>query len=182
MSNRYEEITFLREMQVILIPDGIPHTIAEGTLGWITQVLGGNFTVQLTSGRLVRVPAADAQAIGQTLAPPVEIPKTPEGDLAPEAVWGVLRSCYDPEIPMDIVELGLVYGLEMRKIDAGIHIAIQLTLTAPGCGMGQVLKDDVESKVKELPGGAGVEVELVFEPPWSPELMSEAARLELGMF
>lgn len=182
MSSRYEEITFRRETQVILIPDGVTHIISEGTLGWITQVLGGNFTVQLTSGRLVRVATADAEAIGQEPVQTPEIPRTAEGDLAPEAVWAVLRSCYDPEIPMDIVELGLVYGLEMRKVDAGIDIAIQLTLTAPGCGMGQVLKDDVESKIKELPGVASVDVELVFEPPWSPELMSEAARLELGMF
>ena len=181
MASRYEEITFQRETQVIQIPDGLPHTIAEGTLGWITQVLGGNFTVQLTSGRLVRVAAAEAEAIGQRVAEIVEVARTSTGELAPEAVWTVLRSCYDPEIPMDIVELGLVYGLEMHKVDDGVRVAIQLTLTAPGCGMGQVLKDDVEAKVKELPSVVEVEVEIVFEPPWSPDLMSEAARLELGM-
>jgi probable FeS assembly SUF system protein SufT len=184
MSARYEEVTFLRDTEVVLVPDGIAHTVTEGTIGWITQVLGGNFTVQLTSGRLVRVNAADAPAIGQEAPPPSPEPaRTPEGDLAPEAVWEVLHTCYDPEIPMDIVELGLVYGLELRKAEeGGVDVAIELTLTAPGCGMGQILKDDVDQKIRSLPGVHAVEVDLVFEPPWSPDLMSEAARLELGMF
>ncbi len=183
MSARYEEIAFLRDTEVILVPDGTPHPVQEGTIGWITQVLGGNFTVQLTSGRLVRVAAADAPAIGREPPPPAPEPaRSADGELAPEAVWEVLRNCYDPEIPANIVDLGLVYGLTLRRVEAGVAVEVQLTLTAPGCGMGQVLKDDVEARVRELPGVAEVQVELTFDPPWSPDLMSEAARLDLGMF
>jgi probable FeS assembly SUF system protein SufT len=183
MSGRYEEITFLRDTEVILVPDGTPHTVQEGTIGWITQVLGGNFTVQLTSGRLVRVAATDAPAIGQEPPPaPPEPARTEDGELAPEAVWDVLRDCYDPEIPANIVDLGLIYGLALRRVEGGVAVDVELTLTAPGCGMGQVLKDDVERRVRALPGVKEVAVELVFDPPWSPDRMSEAARLDLGMF
>lgn len=182
MGHRYDEVTFQRETSVILIPDGVSHLIQEGTIGWVTQVLGGNFTVQLTSGRLVRVNAKDAEAIGLDPVPLPEVQRTDDGHIAPETVWEILRSCYDPEIPMNIVELGLIYGLEMRKGESGTCVDVQLTLTAPGCGMGQVLKDDVEGRIGALPGIESVAVELVFDPPWSPERMTEAARLELGMF
>jgi probable FeS assembly SUF system protein SufT len=182
-----DEVTFQREVQVVLIPDGVPQLLPEGTRGWITQVLGGNYTVQLETGRLVRVGADDADAIGHK---PVDDPTIdPDAPVTPERVWDALRSCYDPEIPLNIVELGLIYELTLREHrdesgspGEGVDVDITMTLTAPGCGMGQVLADDVQSKIKALPGVVGVAVNLTFDPPWGPERMSEAGRLELGMF
>jgi probable FeS assembly SUF system protein SufT len=178
-----DEVTFQREVQVVLIPDGVPQLLPEGTRGWITQVLGGNYTVQLETGRLVRVGADDADAIGRS---PVDAPSIdPDAPVTPERVWDALRSCYDPEIPLNIVELGLIYELVLREAQAGgpgVDVDITMTLTAPGCGMGQVLADDVQAKVRALPGVSQVAVNLTFDPPWGPERMSEAGRLELGMF
>lgn len=177
---RAEEVTFQREAQVVLIPDGIQQLLPEGTRGWVTQVLGGNYTVQLETGRLVRVSADEADAIGRQIATSVAEDGRP---LTPEKVWDALRQCYDPEIPLNIVELGLIYELALREHPGGgIDVDITMTLTAPGCGMGQVLADDVHAKVKGLPGVEDVKVDLTFDPPWSTDRMSEEARLELGMF
>jgi len=182
MAHRMEEVTFQRDAEVILIPDGYPQVLPEGTRGWVTQVLGGNFTVQLETGRLVRLSADDAEAIGKE----AEITTSafdPSAEVSEDDVWSQLRTCYDPEIPLDIVELGLVYGLELTGLeDGGVDASITMTLTAPGCGMGQVLADDVQAKVEALPGVRRAAVELTFDPPWSPERMSEEGRLELGMF
>lgn len=182
---QWDEVTFAREVEVVLIPDGVSQALPEGTRGWITQVLGGNCTVQLETGRLVRVSARDGDAIGRESVPSEAV--DPGAPLTPERVWEVLRTCYDPEIPLDIVELGLVYELALRQHPeddgrSGTDVLVTMTLTAPGCGMGQVLADDVQSKLRELPGVADVKVDLTFDPPWSPERMSEAGRLELGMF
>ncbi|MCA9493496.1 MAG: DUF59 domain-containing protein [Myxococcales bacterium] len=179
---QWDEIVFGRDTAVVLIPDGVEQEIPEGTRGWITQVLGGNYTVQLETGRLVRVSAADAEAIGQEseALPGADA----EGPLTPERVWDVLSTCYDPEIPLNIVELGLIYELALkpREGDDKIDVVVTMTLTAPGCGMGQVLTDDVTDKLTRLPGTGEVSVELTFDPPWGPERMSEEGRLELGMF
>lgn len=176
-----EEVSFLRETQVVLIPDGLTQILPEGTRGWITQVLGGNYTVQLETGRLVRVGTHDADAIGRETAAATEDADAP---LTPERVWDILRTCYDPEIPLNIVELGLIYELMLKEHEGGegVDVEIIMTLTAPGCGMGQVLADDVQSKVRSLSGVVDVKVELTFEPPWGPDRMSEEGRLELGMF
>jgi probable FeS assembly SUF system protein SufT len=178
-----EEVTFLREARVVLIPDGVPQVLPEGTRGWITQVLGGNYTVQLETGRLVRVGSDDADAIGRE--GPSAASADADGPVTPEKVWEVLRTCYDPEIPLNIVELGLIYELMIKEHAGegdGVDVEITMTLTAPGCGMGQILADDVQSKVRALSGVADVKVELTFDPPWSPDRMSEEGRLELGMF
>jgi probable FeS assembly SUF system protein SufT len=181
MAHRMEEVTFVRDADVVLIPDGYSQLLPEGTRGWVTQVLGGNFTVQLETGRLVRLAASDADAIGkESELDTVDV--DPDAPVDDDQVWSVLRTCYDPEIPLDIVELGLVYGLEIEPSDEGTDVAITMTLTAPGCGMGQVLADDVQAKVESLPGVRAARVELTFDPPWSPERMSEEGRLELGMF
>jgi probable FeS assembly SUF system protein SufT len=179
---QWEEITFARDTEVVLIPDGTPQTLPEGTRGWITQVLGGNFTLQLETGRLVRVNSGDADAIGQSGAAATSI--DPDAPVTAERVWEALRTCYDPEIPLNIVELGLIYELALRKQTEGerIDVDVTMTLTAPGCGMGQVLTDDVTSKLRGLPGVGEVKVDLTFDPPWGPERMSEEGRLELGMF
>lgn len=182
MSYTMEEVSFTRDCDVVMIPDGFEVPVAQGTVGWVTQVLGGNYTVQLDTGRLVRVSAADADAIGKE-PEGLEVLER-DGPVTEEAVWDVLRTCYDPEIPLDIVELGLVYACSVRDLEGGEGKAVDvvMTLTAPGCGMGQVLADDVERRVKMLSGVEMAHVELVFEPPWSPERMSEAGRLELGFF
>ncbi len=179
---QWDEIRFSRDTTVVLIPDGVSQELPEGTRGWITQVLGGNYTVQLETGRLVRVSSTDADAIGQQRE--VTPGEAEGGPLTPEKVWEVLRTCYDPEIPLNIVELGLIYELQLKQREADdlVDVVVTMTLTAPGCGMGQVLTDDVTSKLKGLPGTGEVLVELTFDPPWGPERMSEEGRLELGMF
>jgi len=180
-----EEVVFGGETTVIQIPDGTPLDVPGGTRGWVMQVLGGNFTVRLETGHLVRVEGRDAEVIGRE---PPEGPQLGHGaDGKPleieEAVWVQLRTCFDPEIPVNIVDLGLVYGLDIQDGDENKKkISVTMTLTAPGCGMGQVLKDDVEAKVRELPGVSEALVDLTFDPPWTPERMSEEARLELGFY
>lgn len=177
-----EEVTLRREVSAVLIPDGVQQMLPEGTRGWITQVLGGNYTVQLETGRLVRINSEDADAIGKSKETIEQA--DPGAPVTPERVWDTLRTCYDPEIPLNIVELGLIYELVLREAaeGQGVDVDITMTLTAPGCGMGQVLADDVQSKVKALPGVSAVAVNLTFDPPWGPDRMSEEGRLELGMF
>lgn len=179
---QWDEVTFARDTEVVLIPDGTSQVLPEGTRGWVTQVLGGNYTIQLETGRLVRVNAADAAAIGREGE--VASAADPNAPLTADRVWDALRTCYDPEIPLNIVELGLVYELSLRgrPEDPRIDVDVTMTLTAPGCGMGQVLTDDVTGKLKALPGVGDVKVDLTFDPPWGPERMSEEGRLELGMF
>ncbi|MFT4622595.1 MAG: putative FeS assembly SUF system protein SufT [Myxococcota bacterium] len=176
-----DEVSFARAVEVILIPDGDRVPVAEGTRGWVTQVLGGNYTVQLTTGRLVRVSAEDADAIGHaasTIAPAAAY--DPDAEVTAEMVWDQLRTCFDPEIPANIVDLGLIYDCVVREAETGRVVDIVMTLTAPGCGMGQVLADDVKAKVEALPGVKEAVVELTFDPPWDMDRMSEEARLELG--
>ncbi len=175
-----DEVTFSRDADVVLIPDGYTIPVAASTRGWVTQVLGGNYTVQLTTGRLVRVAAANADAIGQ-LVEEVIAPQTDPGAVVSEAmVWDQLRQCFDPEIPANVVDLGLIYACILHPTASGTTVEVQMTLTAPGCGMGQVLTDDVKTRVERLPGVVEARVELTFDPPWTMDLMSEEARLELG--
>jgi probable FeS assembly SUF system protein SufT len=178
-----EPVEFAYESSVVQIPDGTPLVVPVGTRGAIIQVLGGNFTVRLDTGHLVRVSGQDAGAIGR------EVPEEARGPSAggdvEDQVWAQLRTCFDPEIPVNIVDLGLIYGLAVQDAatEPGAKVVkITMTLTAPGCGMGQVLKDDVESKVRAIPGVIDAQVELTFEPPWGPDRMTEEAQLELGFY
>jgi probable FeS assembly SUF system protein SufT len=176
-----EPVTFERDVEVVLIPDGYAITVLVGTRGHITQVLGGNWTVQLDTGRLVRVASSDGDALGKA----VSAQPTPDADqvLSEELIWERLRRVFDPEIPVNIVDLGLIYRLFLADVDGGgKKLEVTMTLTAPGCGMGQVLAEDVERTARALPGVEQVEVDVVFDPPWSPDMMTEEARLELGMF
>ncbi|MCC6621454.1 MAG: putative Fe-S cluster assembly protein SufT [Deltaproteobacteria bacterium] len=177
-----DAIELARELSVIQIPDGTPLVVPAGTRGYVMQLLGGNFTVRLETGHLVRVNGADAEAIGRT--PPAGPTSAVGGDDLESQVWAQLRTCFDPEIPVNIVDLGLIYGLEVSDDEArgGKIVSVTMTLTAPGCGMGQVLKDDVESKVRGLPGVVEARVELTFDPPWGPDKMTEEAQLELGFY
>ena len=183
MASATTEVTFAREVRVVLIPDGESVPVAEGVRGWVLHSLGGHHTVQLTTGRLVRVDAADGDAIGMEVEEIAEVaPVDLDGDVCLEDIWGALTQIYDPEIPQDIVALGLIYDVAMRPLDRGHHVDVVMTLTAPGCGMGQVLVDDVRRAVSVLPGVAVVEVALTFDPPWTHDRMSEEARLSLGYF
>ena len=179
-----EQVTTSRETRGIQIPDGTPVTVPAGTSVRVAQALGDTYTLVLPWGAMVRIEARDADAIGKE-PPAAGTSAEPEGvpaDLE-ERVWAQLRTCYDPEIPVNIVDLGLIYDCTLEGEEGGPRRAhVKMTLTAPGCGMGQVLADDVKRKLEGLPGIEGAEVEVVFDPAWNPNMMTEAARLQLGMF
>ena len=182
MYGQSEPVTLARDVKAVVIPAGDETTLAAGRTGFITQALGGSFTVYM-DGNLFRISGADADALGK--APrraPVLPPGATDADVE-QLVWDQLRTCFDPEIPINIVDLGLVYEcrLEPRE-DGARRVKVKMTLTAPGCGMGQVLADDVKRKLEGLPGIATADVEVVFDPPWNPNMMTEAAKLQLGMW
>ncbi|MCB1555092.1 MAG: putative Fe-S cluster assembly protein SufT [Xanthomonadales bacterium] len=181
-SRSSEPVRFERDCDVIMVPQGESVTLPAGSVGYITQALGGSFTV-FVEGNLFRVAGKDADAIGKE---PVEPPALQEGasdDDVEVLAWRQLRTCYDPEIPINVVELGLVYRCVVVPQESGQRrIEVEMTLTAPGCGMGEVLVDDVRSKLELIPTVIEADVELVFDPPWNQSMMSEAARLETGMF
>ena len=182
MSRRRESVIVRRPVTVELVPHGTPFELEPGTLAEVTQALGSNFTLHV-DGQLVRLKGADADAIGKPV--PQQIAATDaNGEPIPleTQVREVLKTCYDPEIPVDIVELGLIYGCELTPMESGRQrVAIQLTLTAPGCGMGDALGNEVAEKVLALEGVGEVTVDLVFDPPWDRSRMSEEAMLQLGM-
>ena len=182
MYNHTSEPThFERDCDVVMIPAGDELTMPAGTVGYITQALGGSFTV-FVDGNLFRVAGHDADAIGKELVAPPSLPDDATDDDVEILVWRQLKSCFDPEIPVNIVELGLIYSCVLSRGDDGQRIVqIDMTLTAPGCGMGDILVDDVRSKVEIIPTIARVEVDLVFDPPWNHTMMSDVARLETGM-
>jgi probable FeS assembly SUF system protein SufT len=168
-----------RAVEAIEIPAGYWVTLAEGTPFRVVQALGDTYTLVVDEGFMVRVAAEDADALG--LEPPAPAAPAPDAPLEAQ-VWDQLRRCYDPEIPASIVDLGLVYGCRVEPLADGRHrVTVALTLTAPGCGMGDVLCDDVRRRLRRLPGVAEVEVEVVLDPPWDPSRMTEAARLQLGL-
>ena len=161
-----------------LVPVGTPITIPKDNFVTITQSLGGNYTVTY-NGNMVRVDGTDAAALG--LEPEVLEFDAPDGDdILEDQVWQALKTVYDPEIPVDLVNLGLIYKVELDQ--AAKRVSIEMTLTAPGCGMGPVLVGDVEYRVAQVPNVESVQVELVFDPPWSRDMMSEEAQLETGLF
>jgi probable FeS assembly SUF system protein SufT len=179
-----DEIIIKRDCEAVLIPHGSKITIHAGEPVVITQSLGGSFTV-LIHGNMARIDARDADALGHTppAAKPVENPSSPESAaVSEEQIMAQLRTCFDPEIPVNIVDLGLVYDLQILRLPAGgSRVEIKMTLTAPGCGMGPVLQQDVESKVSTIPGVTEAAVHLVWDPPWNREMLSETAKLELGL-
>ncbi len=166
-----------RTVNARLVPTGDPLTIPDGAFVTLTQSLGGTYTV-VFNGNMARIDAADADALGFT--PEVlEFPEPANGKVDPTQVDSALASVFDPEIPVNIVDLGLVYD---RRIGEGGAVTIVMTLTAPGCGMGPVLVEDVKSRLARVPNVSNVDVQLVFDPPWSREMMSEEAQLELGLY
>lgn len=180
-SHNSEPVTFERDCDVVMVPVGNHVTIPAGSIGYVTQALGGSFTI-FVEGNLFRVSGQDADAIGKEPLPLPELPENATDSDVEELVQTQLKSCYDPEIPVDIVELGLIYKCDLVKKEDGQRVVnIDMTLTAPGCGMGDVLVDDVRSKVQLVPTIEAVNVHLVFDPPWHQDMMSERARLETGM-
>ncbi|WP_317931008.1 putative Fe-S cluster assembly protein SufT [Halioxenophilus sp. WMMB6] len=160
------------------VPSGEATTIPAHQFVTINQSLGGNYTVTF-QGNMLRIDGTDADAIGQE-PEKLEFTAPVNGEIAEEQVWAALKTVFDPEIPIDLVELGLIYELQIDQ--SAKRVDIKMTLTAPGCGMGPVLVSDVEYRVGKVPNVESVAVELVFDPPWSREMMSEEAQLEAGLF
>ena len=156
-------------------------TLPAGSSGFITQALGGSFTVYV-EGNLFRIARTAGDAIGKEPIAPPELPVAASDEDVGRVVWDQLRTCFDPEIPINIVDLGLVYDCRITPNDDGTRdVSIRMTLTAPGCGMGEVLVADVRDKLKLIPTIRNADVELVFDPPWNQSMMSQAARLQTGM-
>ena len=177
---RRESVIFRRLALVQRIPDGETFEVDPGTIAEITQALGSHFTL-LIHGQLARLAGSDADAIGKPVPAPDATAPDDDADLATR-IQRTLATCYDPEIPVDIVELGLIYACELAPMEDGrTHVYIAMTLTAPGCGMGDVLANEVADKVLALEGVGEVKVDMVFDPPWDRSRMSEAAQLALGL-
>lgn len=175
-------ITLLRDCPAVLIPEGTPITLEVGTSVYITQALGGSVTLNV-NGNLARVGAADVDALGMAPAAEPAPRDSSSGEVDESLLWAQLETCYDPEIPINIVELGLIYRCEVVAEESGAkRVEIDMTLTAPGCGMGPILVDDIRAKISTVPNVGSVAVELTFDPPWNSEMMSEAARLQTGMY
>jgi probable FeS assembly SUF system protein SufT len=171
-----------RDTKAIIIPDGVETTLLQNTEVYIQTILGGMFTVESDYGYLLRIDGKDADALGQTI--PKERQEISQEKVLKKGidacVLAQLKTCYDPEIPVNIVDLGLIYEHEAKEVAGNFLIRIEMTLTAPGCGMGEILKSDVEKKLKDIAGVSEVLVDLVFDPPWEPSRMTDAAKLELG--
>jgi probable FeS assembly SUF system protein SufT len=180
MSN-HEPIVVGRDVKAVAIPAGVEVNLKLGSVGYITQALGGSFTVYI-DGNLFRIAGSDADAIGKSVAAAPEVPPGASEDDIKAIIWRQLKTCFDPEIPVNIVDLGLIYECGVTKNDDSTRtVDIKMTLTAPGCGMGEVLVQDVRDKVQIVPTVAQANVELVFDPPWNQTMMSEEARLQTGM-
>ncbi|MFP4147633.1 MAG: putative Fe-S cluster assembly protein SufT [Halorhodospira sp.] len=176
-----EPITFQRDCEAVVIPAGDTGIIPAGAEGVLTQALGGSFTVYL-QGHLFRIDGNNADAIGKEPPEPPQLPTNATDEDVERVIWEQMATCYDPEIPVNVVDLGLIYRCDIRQGDQGTrHVDIDMTLTAPGCGMGEILAHDVRTKVELVPTVADAQVNLVFSPPWSQEMMSEAAKLQVGL-
>jgi len=180
-SHTSEPIVFERDCAAVMVPQGESVTLPAGQNGYITQALGGSFTV-FVDGNLFRIDGKDADAIGKDMPEPLTLPDGAGDEAVEKLVWQQLRTCYDPEIPVNIVDLGLVYGCEIENSGDGLRkVSVSMTLTAPGCGMGDILVEDVRTKIEAVPTVAEADVELTFDPPWNQAMMSDVAKLETGM-
>ncbi len=179
-----ETVTLRRDCEGVLIPSGDRITLKKGHEVIITQALGGSYSV-MVMGNLARIDGKDADALGKEVAQAAkDQPATGAAvDVDEQLIWDRLNTCYDPEIPVNIVDLGLIYDLKVtpQKDGTGQQVDIKMTLTAPGCGMGPFIAEDVRQKVLSVPGVVEASVQLVWEPLWNQNMMSEAARLKLGM-
>lgn len=176
-----EPFLLTRDVDAVIIPSGENVLLQKETSGFITQALGGSFTV-FVEGNLFRISGSNADALGKDPVPPPEIPKNATNEDIEAVIWNQLKTCYDPEIPVDIVNLGLIYKCKIKVLANGQRsVDIDMTLTAPGCGMGDILVADAKEKIAVIPTVSDVNVELVFDPPWNVSLMSEEAKLQTGL-
>lgn len=174
-----------RDVEATVIPDGDKITLPTGAKVDITHRLGGNFTVVCDYG-MFRVNGVDADALGEEKPESVTkqeaaADEAHEGPPSEEAVWDALKSVYDPEIPVNIVDLGLVYSMEVMSEAEQYHISVQMTLTAPGCGMGPAIAEDAKTRVESVPGVTSAQVDIVWDPPWTQDMISEEGKMELGL-
>ena len=176
-----EPFTLVRDCSAVMVPQGDVVTLPAGQIGYITQALGGSFTVYV-EGNLFRIAGDDADALGKERPVPIEVPADATNADVEKLAWDQLRTVFDPEIPVNVVELGLVYDLSLEQTESGERkVYVKLTLTAPGCGMGDILVDDARTKLEMIPTVVEADVDLVFDPPWTHSMMSDAAKLETGM-
>ena len=180
----HKTVTVTRDVEATMIPAGTPVAIPKGTEVTITQALGGTYTV-MAPGIMARIEGKNADALGLAVDTTAQKPKEgteAAGPVEVDAIWDALKTCYDPEIPVNIVDLGLVYDVQVKSLpEGGNEVDVKMTLTAPGCGMGGVIAGDAEQKIRELPGVTEARVEVVWDPIWNQSMMSDAARLQLGL-
>jgi probable FeS assembly SUF system protein SufT len=172
--------TTTRDVEVTRIPSGEKITLPADTQVVVTQALGGSFTILVPSqAGLYRIEGQDADSIGQEA--PARSERSADGDLE-QAAWNQLKTCYDPEIPVNIVDLGLVYSLDVKSHqEGGSEVSVQMTLTAPGCGMGPIIASEARQKIMTIDGVTEANVDLVWDPPWTPDRISEEGKQKLGM-
>lgn len=181
-SDRYGLIELSQTCQATVIPGGQPILLQAGEQVVVTQTLGDSVTVQTAMGYLVRIGAEDSAALGLS-RPAAETAMTDEGPFDLDQVLARLKNVFDPEIPINVVDLGLIYVCESESLADGTHrVEVRMSMTAPGCGMGDVLKEDARAAIQSIPGVSDIDIELVWDPPWGQERMSDAARLQLGMY
>ena len=176
-----EEVLLTRDVEVTVVPYGDRITLKAATPVIITQALGGSYTIVTLQGYMCRLDGGDADAVGKE---PMVAPTEEEMANRPlqDVAWDTLKTCYDPEIPVNIVELGLVHSCEVEPLpDGGNKVSVRFTLTAPGCGMGDVLRSDIQQKISALPGVKEADVQIQLDPPWEQSKMSDSARLQLGL-
>jgi len=181
MSER-ETVILSRDVNIVMIPDGNHGTLSKGKEVTIHQSLGDNYTVVTEHGHMVRIAGTDADALGKEAHTLHTLVSETDARGVEKNCWEVMKTVYDPEIPVNIVDLGLVYACDVEPLDEGNNVHIKMTLTAPGCGMGPVIQGDVEKSIRALPGVNSVNVEVVLDPPWGREMMSEVAQVQLGLF
>jgi len=177
-------VTLTRDVEAAMVPSGTPVTLQKGEQAYITQSLGGSYTV-VVNGNMFRIDGKNADSLGiQVLKPAASgAGKAASPEEFEKQVWDAMRTCYDPEIPVNIVDLGLIYDCQIEPIAAGSsRVNVKMTLTAPGCGMGPMLQQDVQNKLLSLEGVDEANVELVWDPPWPQGMMTEAAKLQLGLY
>ena len=173
-----EPFTLMRDCSAVMVPQGDTVTLPAGQIGYITQALGGSFTVYV-EGNLFRIAGNDADALGKERPAPIEVPDDATNADVEKLAWDQLRTVFDPEIPVNIYELGLVYDLD---VDSASNVHVRMTLTAPACPAAQTIPVDVERRIREVPGVNNVKVSIVWDPPWTRDKMSEVAKLTLGMY
>jgi probable FeS assembly SUF system protein SufT len=178
-------IILKRECTAVLVPSGEKITLAAGSGVWLTQSLGGGYTVMTERGYMAHLDGQEGDALGMAAVSalrPEEVTTNASIEEIEKLVWGQLRSCFDPEIPVNIVDLGLIYHFGVTRLaQGGYRTEVHFTLTAQGCGMGEILKEDILKKLLAVPGIRDAEVALVWDPPWNQRMISDTAKLQLGI-